>query len=439
MNSPRIAIFGAGAVGCYFGHLLVESGLEVDFIARGGLVEFQKNGLFVDGYDRELFNVKINVKAKLSGRYDAVLVCVKSKDTHSAAKNIQDHLAENGFVVSLQNGVENCDTMSLVISPERLVSAAIYLTASMQAGRRLKFMSRGKLNFGEYADGGEKYCQIFEKLLERTRIDYCYDKNIKKAQWKKLLLNIAINPLTALLGLTVGKLLTDPHGKSLALNLFNEGVQAAAFNGVDTDGMDFDFVLKQCLVKPEFKTSMLQDVEANKAPEVDAILGVVVRSFEKKGQVAPYSDMLLKIMNIKYGGWFQSSPRLAADVLVGHGRKVLLIERKNEPTGWAIPGGFVDMYESMEAAASRELAEETGVIAPPENLELLGVYSDPARDPRGHTVSAVYVYIGEAEAKAGDDAKRAEYFDIEKLPDTIAFDHRKVLDDYRKKYKLDEK
>lgn len=437
MDSTKIAIFGAGAVGCYFGHLLVENGLQVDFIARGGIVELKKNGLLVDGYDRKPFNIKINVKDKLDGCYDAVLVCVKSNDTLEAAKNIQDHLTENGFVVSLQNGVENCDTISSVINPERLVSGAIYLTASMQTRGRLKYMSRGKLNFGEYTPSGEKYCKMFEKILEKTNIDYSYDKNIKKAQWKKLLLNIAINPLTALLGLTVGKLLTDPQGKSLAENLFIEGVQAAGFNGVDTDGMDFEFVLKQCLAKPDFKTSMLQDVEANKTPEVDAILGVIVRSFEKQGMVAPYSDMLLKIMDIKYGCWFQNSPRLAADVLVAHGGKVLLIERKNEPMGWAIPGGFVDIYETMEIAAARELAEETGIIAPAEKLELLGIYSDPARDPRGHTVSAVYVYISDVKATAGDDAKRAEYFDIEKLPEQIVFDHRKVLDDYAKKYMLD--
>ena len=139
-------------------------------------------------------------------------------------------------------------------------------------------------------------------------------------------------------------------------------------------------------------------------------------------------------MNVKYGGWFQTSPTLAADVLVINDDKVLLIDRKNEPLGWAIPGGFVDLYETMEQAALRELHEETGIEANINDLHLLGIYSDPKRDTRGHTVSAVYVYFSDKEAYAADDAKDAKYFHIDNLPENTAFDHREILQDAKEKF-----
>lgn len=106
---------------------------------------------------------------------------------------------------------------------------------------------------------------------------------------------------------------------------------------------------------------------------------------------------------------------------------VVLVERANPPHGWALPGGFVDWGETCEAAAVRELAEETGLRV--TLVSMLGVYSDPERDPRGHTMSVVYVGIADmSELKAGDDAASAKIFSLNDLPE-LAFDHAKILAD----------
>ncbi len=125
------------------------------------------------------------------------------------------------------------------------------------------------------------------------------------------------------------------------------------------------------------------------------------------------------------------TPLLTVDVIIEMtdrpGRPVVLIERRNPPPGWALPGGFVDVGETLEAAAVREAREETSLEV---NLQvLLGNYSDPARDARGHTVSAVY--IGEAAGVpfAADDAIDLGLFDPEHCPE-LAFDHRRIIEDY---------
>jgi ADP-ribose pyrophosphatase YjhB (NUDIX family) len=125
------------------------------------------------------------------------------------------------------------------------------------------------------------------------------------------------------------------------------------------------------------------------------------------------------------------NPFPTVDVVLIREGKVLLIHRKNPPSGWALPGGFVDYGESAETAAARELKEETALTA--TSLELLGVYSDPNRDPRFHTLGAVYLGTATGQVKAGDDAADAQWWPVEQLPDIVAFDHRKIIADAVKK------
>jgi len=110
-------------------------------------------------------------------------------------------------------------------------------------------------------------------------------------------------------------------------------------------------------------------------------------------------------------------------------RGIVLIERKNPPHGWALPGGFVDIGERVEAALTREMKEETSLDVTIE--QLLGVYSDPSRDPRFHTVSVVYVCKAYGTPKAEDDAKALHVIPIEGLAELpLVFDHREIIRDY---------
>ena len=124
----------------------------------------------------------------------------------------------------------------------------------------------------------------------------------------------------------------------------------------------------------------------------------------------------------------QRNPSLAVDIIILVQGRVVLIERRNPPLGWALPGGFVDYGESLEQAAVREAAEETCLEL--MDLRQFRAYSDPDRDPRGHVVSVVFSAVGRGTPRAADDARKVKLFSPQALPSPLAFDHARILADY---------
>jgi 8-oxo-dGTP diphosphatase len=125
------------------------------------------------------------------------------------------------------------------------------------------------------------------------------------------------------------------------------------------------------------------------------------------------------------------NPKPTTDVVIELGDGIVLVRRKNPPHGWALPGGFIDEGERVAEAARREAKEETGLEV--ELTELLGVYSDPKRDPRGIcTVSTVFVGRASGRPRGGDDAAVARVFSLDELPPDIVFDHPLIISDYRR-------
>ena len=123
------------------------------------------------------------------------------------------------------------------------------------------------------------------------------------------------------------------------------------------------------------------------------------------------------------------NPLLTTDIIIEvSDRGIVLIERKNPPHGWALPGGFVDYGESLEKAALREAKEETSLDV--VLTEQFYTYSDPRRDPRHHSVSTVFIATAEGEPRGADDAKVARLFQEEGLPTPLVFDHAQILRDY---------
>ncbi len=149
---------------------------------------------------------------------------------------------------------------------------------------------------------------------------------------------------------------------------------------------------------------------------------------EKYRNPFPTVDIIIQVSLRSNGSGLRNggSPGLSRSKIEEGG--IVLINRKNFPFGWALPGGFIDYGESLESAALREAKEETSLNV--ELLYQLGTYSDPARDPRHHTISVVFVAKATGAPKAADDAKDIGIFYRDSLPGSLAFDHGKILQDY---------
>ncbi len=144
------------------------------------------------------------------------------------------------------------------------------------------------------------------------------------------------------------------------------------------------------------------------------------------------NKMAKKEIHCPYCGnvvFIYQNPIPTVDIIIELERRgIVLIERKNPPYGWAIPGGFVDYGESLERAAIREAKEETGLDI--ELITQFHTYSDPRRDPRHHTITTVYIARAKGIPKAGDDAKGIGIFTEKDLPKDLVFDHERILKDY---------
>ena len=122
------------------------------------------------------------------------------------------------------------------------------------------------------------------------------------------------------------------------------------------------------------------------------------------------------------------NPLVTVDIIIEINNGIVLVERANPPTGWALPGGFVDYGESLETAAVREAGEET--LLDVKLREQFHTYSQPGRDPRHHTVTTVFIATAAGNPEGADDAARAEVFTEGNLPSPIVFDHAEILEDY---------
>ncbi len=301
-NWPRVAVLGAGAVGCFFGGMLARAGAPVTLIGRPAHVEaMRRDGLRMETlkFD-ERVRVGADTAASAVAGHDVVLVCVKSGDTEAAAREIAPHLKAEAVIVSLQNGVDNPARIRPHVAAE-VLGAVVYVGCEMAGPGHVRHTGRGDLVIGGArgsARGAERARDV-AAMFERAGVPCVVSADVDADLWVKLIVNCAYNPASALARLPYGRMLAQPEGPELMRQVIEEAIAVARAEGVNlpVEGL-VDKVLAVGKAMPTQVSSTAQDVGLGKRTEIDALNGHVARRGAALGVPTPVNATLWRLVKL---------------------------------------------------------------------------------------------------------------------------------------------
>ncbi|MDO8700666.1 MAG: 2-dehydropantoate 2-reductase [Deltaproteobacteria bacterium] len=290
----RIAVMGAGAVGAYFGAKLSASGHNVAFLARGAHLDaLRREGLRVDssGGGLRIQNALFTNDPGEVAAVDLILFCVKSYDTNPAVGALAPMIGSGTTILSLQNGVDNADKVAARWGERRTLAGVVYLGSQLAGPGTIKHSVGGRIVFGEMNGSVGDSTQSIERALTAAQIPCEISKDIRKAQWRKLLWNAPFCAISCLTRTTVKEIIESDSLRKLAVDCMNEVRQAARTHDVGLEPELLDETLAFSKTLGEFKPSMLQDLEARKPLEYEAFNGIVVKLLRQAGKEAPVNQV----------------------------------------------------------------------------------------------------------------------------------------------------
>jgi 2-dehydropantoate 2-reductase len=284
----KVAVMGAGAVGCYYGGMLARAGHEVVLIARPQHVEaIQRDGLRLDTqHFDEHVRVAASTEASAAQGAQLVLFCVKSTDTDDAAHLLAPYLERDALVLSLQNGVENAERLRELL-PQEAAAAVVYVAAEMAGPGHVKHNGRGELVI-EPSTQSEHVARAFIEANVPTEIS----DNVRGALWAKLVLNCAYNALSAITRLPYGQLVQGEGVTRAMRDVVDECLAVAKADNVTIPGDVEAAVRRIAETMPNQYSSTAQDLARGKTSEIDHLNGLIVRRGEALGVPTPANRML---------------------------------------------------------------------------------------------------------------------------------------------------
>lgn len=293
----KIAVMGAGAVGCYYGGMLARAGHAVVLIGRPQHVEaMRRDGLFLDTQSFQA-HVPIEAYTDAGGVRGAklVLCCVKSPDTKSAARDMAPHLAPDALILSLQNGVNNAERLQALLGRE-VAPAVVYVATEMAGPGHVKHHGRGELVIGPSAASDE-----LAKLFADAGVPVRISDNVAGELWAKLILNCAYNALSAITQLPYGRLVQGEGVEEVMRDVVQECLAVAQGDGVTVPGDMWVAVERIARTMPEQLSSTAQDLARGKRSEIDHLNGHVLRRGSALGIATPVNRVLHTLVKLLEG------------------------------------------------------------------------------------------------------------------------------------------
>lgn len=298
----KVAVMGAGAVGCYYGGMLARAGHEVVMIGRPQHVDaFNNRGLRLEALSfDETIPVKADTEAAIAAGADLVLFCVKSTDTEIAGEQLRQYLRPDTLVLTLQNGTDNADRLRTVIE-QPVAAAVVYVATGMAGPGHVKHHGRGELVIEPSARSEE-----VARALIAAAVPTEVSDNVRGALWTKLIINCAYNALSAVTQLPYGKLVQGEGVLQVIRSLVDECLAVAKAEGV-TVSDDIDAAVRKIAdTMPTQFSSTAQDLARGKASEIDHLNGFIVRRGEALGVATPVNRTVHALVKLVEGK--QSQP-----------------------------------------------------------------------------------------------------------------------------------
>lgn len=279
----KIAVMGAGAVGCYYGAMLARAGHDVTLIGRPNHVEaMNRDGLLLDfGSTQEYVTVTGSTDAAAVAGADMVLFCVKSTDTVDAGEQIKPFISPDTIVLSLQNGVDNAERLGAVLG-QPVIPVVVYVATSMGGAGHVKHHGRGELVIGTSAQS-----QAVADTLIPARIPVEISENAEGALWAKMILNCAYNALSAITQRPYGEIVQGVGVWDVMRNAVDECLAVAKGCGVTVPGDVWGAIEKIAETMPGQFSSTAQDLARGKTSEIDFLNGYIVRKGTEIGIPTP--------------------------------------------------------------------------------------------------------------------------------------------------------
>lgn len=317
-SRPKYLIFGTGALGSVFGGFLQESGCDVTYVGRGEHFRaIRENGLKITGIWGEHSIPASRIKgfsdsSMIREKFSAILLCVKSMHTDEAAVQAEPLLEDDGIMVSIQNGLNNWETVANHVSEKRTVGSRVIFGAEIP--------EPGVAKVTVIADEvllGEPFGPVNRSLLEAVKRDLnkagiptgvVSADDIRSALWVKVLYNSALNPLSAILEVPYGKLGKNQETREIMRKVLEEIFQVMEKKGIKVpfnNSAEYYrfFIEKQLPPTADHHSSMLQDISGGRLTEIDALNGAISQYAKELGIETPYNDFLTSLIRFKQQRW----------------------------------------------------------------------------------------------------------------------------------------
>ena len=294
----HVAVIGAGAVGCYYGGLLLRAAHDVTFIGRQPHVDaINAHGLLLD---TQVFKGHLPAKAATDASSlaspDLVLFCVKSADTEQAGRSLAGRLRPDTAVLSLQNGVDNAQRLRTVTG-HNVIPAVVYVGSEMAGPGHIRHHGGGALVIG-----ASPASDVLAQTLNAAGIQTTIAGDIEATQWTKLITNCAFNALSAVAAISYGPMMQVDGAREVIASAVQEATDVARACGVAIQDDLFEQIMKTPAAMPNQSSSTAQDLARGKPSEIDFLNGYVVRKGAELGIPTPTNQALQVMVKLAERG-----------------------------------------------------------------------------------------------------------------------------------------